>query len=338
MVKKCAIFSLMILIAFVERSEGVTARSDNAPKPLSASYTFKYTVILPAQEVNGKSFKLWVPYPAETEVQKVNKIFWSSREGKEASLIFKVTQEKKFGNKMVYVTGKTIQKPLEISFEYEVKRLEARSGYKRGGEAHAKYFSPSLFKGPDKLVPLFPEIREIAANESKSFKNTSQKIRALYDYVVRSMSYDKTGEGWGRGDAIWACSNKRGNCTDFHSLFIALNRSEGIPARFEIGFPIPTDKSEGEISGYHCWAEAYAKDVGWIPVDTTEAKKTGKPDEYFGKLPPNRIEFSRGRDIVLNPPQRGDKLNYFIYPYAEIGLESKQLQSKFYFKKISDSL
>src|SRR5437667_7992077 len=71
------------------------------------------------------------------------------------------------------------------------------------------------------------------------------------------MRYDKSGEGWGRGDALWACTSKRGNCTDFHSLFIGMMRSSGIPVRFEIGFPLPENKTEGDIAGYHCWAEFY---------------------------------------------------------------------------------
>jgi transglutaminase-like putative cysteine protease len=44
------------------------------------------------------------------------------------------------------------------------------------------------------------------------------------------MRYDKTGTGWGRGDVLYACDAKKGNCTDFHSLFIAMARSQGIPA------------------------------------------------------------------------------------------------------------
>ncbi len=31
----------------------------------------------------------------------------------------------------------------------------------------------------------------------------------------------------------------------------------------------------------------------------------------------NRVQFTVGRDIRLDPPQRGDPLNYFIYPYGE---------------------
>lgn len=68
------------------------------------------------------------------------------------------------------------------------------------------------------------------------------KALHIYDYVHATMRDNKTGEGWGRGDAVWACTSKRGNCTDFHSLFIGMMRSSGIPARFEIGFHYPIRK------------------------------------------------------------------------------------------------
>ena len=35
-------------------------------------------------------------------------------------------------------------------------------------------------------------------------------------------------------------------------------------------------------------------------------------------LDPNRVMFSLGRDIRLNPPQSAEPLNYFVYPYVEI--------------------
>jgi hypothetical protein len=39
---------------------------------------------------------------------------------------------------------------------------------------------------------------------------------------------------------------------------------------------------------------------------------------YFGAIDENRIAFGTGRDIVLNPKQKAGRLNYFMYPYAEI--------------------
>jgi transglutaminase-like putative cysteine protease len=119
---------------------------------------------------------------------------------------------------------------------------------------------------------------------------------------------------------LYACNAKKGNCTDFHSLFISMARSQGIPARFEIGFPLPADKTSGEIAGYHCWAEFFDPQNGWVPVDISEAwKHPEKKDYFFGGHDANRIQFSVGRDLKLNPAQQGEPLNYFVYPYVEVG-------------------
>jgi hypothetical protein len=108
---------------------------------------------------------------------------------------------------------------------------------------------------PDRLVPLDDTIRKLALQVTEGKKTDLEKARAIYDYVEKTMAYDKSGTGWGNGDIYWACDAKRGNCTDFHALFIGLNRAVGIPAKFEIGFPIPGDRGQGEIGGYHCWAD-----------------------------------------------------------------------------------
>jgi len=85
-------------------------------------------------------------------------------------------------------------------------------------------------------------IARLAREQTKGLDRRLDKARAIYDYVPSIMRYDKTGEGWGRGDAIYACNVKKGNCTDFHALFIGMARAAGIPARFEIGFPLPRDR------------------------------------------------------------------------------------------------
>ena len=60
-------------------------------------------------------------------------------------------------------------------------------------------------------------------------------------------------------------------------------------------------------------------DDGWVPVDTSEASlHPEKRDYFFGAVDPHRVLFTVGRDIRLEPPQAGDRLNYFIYPYVEV--------------------
>jgi len=141
--------------------------------------------------------------------------------------------------------------------------------------------------------------------------------RATYDYVVDTMEYKKVGTGWGNGDTYWACSERYGNCTDFHALFNSLARARGIPARFSIGFPIPQDKQAGEVKGYHCWVDFYLPGIGWVPIDASEAKKHPEKRElFFGTHPPDRIQFTSGRDLELG--QGSAPLNYLIYPHIEV--------------------
>jgi hypothetical protein len=54
-------------------------------------------------------------------------------------------------------------------------------------------------------------------------------------------------------------------------------------------------------------------------VDVSEADKQPSLEDYFfGAHDPNRVKFTTGRDIVLEPAQQGEPLNYFIYPYVEV--------------------
>ncbi|MFB6375054.1 MAG: transglutaminase-like domain-containing protein, partial [Bradymonadaceae bacterium] len=99
----------------------------------------------------------------------------------------------------------------------------------------------------------------------------------------------------------------------------SLARYRNIPARFEIGFPIPTDRDSGKIGGYHCWLDFYLPGVGWTPIDASEAKKHPKYKEmFFGTHPADRIQFSVGRDLQLGDAHDSDPLNYFIYPMVEV--------------------
>ena len=156
------------------------------------------------------------------------------------------------------------------------------------------------------MVPLSGPVKELALEATRGLTADSEKARAIYDKVTGMMRYDKSGTGWGRGDAIFACDAKRGNCTDFHALIIGMARSVGIPARFAIGLPLPETRGAGEITGYHCWAELYVRKRGWVPVDGSEAAKTpSKRDYFFGHHDENRLELSRGRHLILEPAQHG---------------------------------
>jgi transglutaminase-like putative cysteine protease len=285
------------------------------PWTQTARYEFEYRVDLTALP-DGSEKRLWIPAPADAASQSLLSIEiespWPHRVNTDA-----------YGNRIIFVERSgELDAPdtsSELVARFVVERrpssgVSAAAATARPGEP----LDPARYLGAQRKIPLEGLIADIASNESRGLESDSEKIRAFYDYVIRNMTYAKHGEGWGNGDAVWACTSKYGNCTDFHSLFIGMARSQKIPARFLIGFPIPAGEVANEIPGYHCWAEVYQDDRGWFPIDASEAKKSSRIEAYFGKLPSDRIEFTVGRDLTLTPPQSGEPVNFFIYPYAEV--------------------
>jgi transglutaminase-like putative cysteine protease len=226
-------------------------------------------------------------------------------------------RESKYDNHILYFeTAGNAGGPIESSTVYEIVRSEARGAVPaimNDDELAA------LFLQPDALVPI--DGTPLTLLEGKDLPMDQLLLgRMLYDLVNSHMRYSKEGAGWGLGDVVWACTSGYGNCSDFHSLFISLSRSQGVPAKFEIGFPLPPERGKGEIAGYHCWAWFKPRGYDWTPVDISEANKNPQLREYyFGNLTENRVTFSVGRDLVLVPPQAGPPLNFFVTPYVEVG-------------------
>jgi transglutaminase-like putative cysteine protease len=187
---------------------------------------------------------------------------------------------------------------------------------------------------PDRLVPINGNIAKWANEVAGAQPTQTEKARAIYEHIIATVKYDKSGKGWGRGDIYYACDARRGNCTDFHAIFIGYSRALGIPARFAIGLPLPPGKTSGEIAGYHCWAEFWSPESGWTAIDASEAAKDpARRNYFFGAHDEHRVEFTQGRDLNLIPRQQGEPLNYFIYPYAEQnGQPFPGLQTKITFR------
>jgi transglutaminase-like putative cysteine protease len=277
-------------------------------------FTFHYAFSV-RNVAPGQRLEVWFPLAKSDRFQQVRVVAIKS------DLPLKRTREPRFGNAIFYATTPKATKP-EYAFDvtYVVTRKERRT-LGSGRNTPVITATPAvqeMYLQPDTLVPVTGRLATIGAEQVQRHTGLD-RARALYDYTFTTMRYDKSGTGWGRGDAEWACDSKRGNCTDFHSLFMSMARSQGIPARFEIGFPLPADRKSGDIPGYHCWAEFYDPQNGWVPIDISEAwKHPEKKDYFFGAHDVNRVQFSLGRDVLLSPRQKGEPLNYFVYPYVEI--------------------
>jgi hypothetical protein len=318
MYRKIIIAVFMILVVY---------SSARALEPKTREFEFNYSFTVNSIPEGSKEVSIWVPIPQNTDYQEISDI------NIDAKAEFDMNTGKAYKNKMMYAKVLTTDAgaiPVNISFK--VRRAEMLGKLaKKGGAPDEE--DMSIYLGASSLVTLSDRVKKISAGITKGGIKTIDKARAIYEYVFDKMEYDKSGEGWGRGDTEYACDVSKGNCTDFHSLFISLARAAGIPARFKIGFPVP---ASGNVGGYHCWAEFYDDVYGWVPVDISEAKKNPQRKNYFyGNICENRVEFTMERDILLNPPQAGEKLNFFVYPYVEIdGILHSMIDKKFSIKNL----
>jgi transglutaminase-like putative cysteine protease len=317
----------------------ISLSSVAAPAPRERKFEFEYTATVKDIPSGAKRIEIWIPVPHDDPFQKITGMEINSPYPYEI-------HASQYGNRVLHVS---LSNPQQTNFTVTMRFNVVRREHVQTRLQEASYHAPdekldadaAQWLRPDRLVPLDDKIRGWAREvvEAAGAKTDLEKARAIYDHVVSTVKYDKTGQGWGRGDIYYACDARRGNCTDFHAIFIGYCRAVGIPARFAVGFPLPADRGQGAVSGYHCWAEFYLRGVGWVPIDASEAAKNPAKREYFfGAHDENRVEFTRGRDLILNPKQRGEPLNYFVYPYAEVdGKAFAGVEKSFYYRDIAQT-
>ena len=331
---RVAVVGLALLLL---AAASIAYRNQKPPALVERRFEFTYVARVPELPRQAKTLRLWIPLPRADEYQSVSDLSFDS------PLPLSRHREPEYGNEYLYLEAdrSTLGTPFEVRLRFSALRREHRVELSNlwTRVAAAGNGDPRLlarFLARDRLVPIDGLIARLAEQTIRGRETPLEKARAVYDYVISTMRYDKSGTGWGRGDALYACDVRRGNCTDFHALFIGMMRAAGIPARFEIGFSLPPERAAGEIGGYHCWAEFYLEPYGWIPVDASEAwKHPEKRDYFFGAHDADRVLFTLGRDIRLNPTPAGEPLNYFIYPYAEVdGKELKGIESHFTFRDL----
>ncbi len=104
-----------------------------------------------------------------------------------------------------------------------------------------------------------PRVVTKAKELTQEYETDREKVKRIFQFV-EGMEYEYNGE---EHPASWMLTHKKGDCTEFTYLFIALCEAVGIEARPVWGW-LPTKRST--VS--HLWAEVY---LGrWYAVDPTE--------------------------------------------------------------------
>ncbi len=104
------------------------------------------------------------------------------------------------------------------------------------------------------------------------------------------------------------------------------SQAKGQTARLWLPYPVSDRNqliSDMETTGDYSAIGVYTDRTYGTPILYAEWPKDAKTDAYrdyfWGNIDPYRVVVAHGRDVILNPPQKGAPLNTFGYPYAEVG-------------------
>lgn len=338
---KTALAAAIVFAAGVVRAQepsGSTAKSAT----FVARQEFKVTV-----PGGAKKVRAWFTMPQEDPAQAVKdfKI--------ECPLPTKIVKDSA-GNTSVYVevTDPTV-KDFTLVETFTITRQEIRNKLdpaKTSPLSDAERTAMSAELASNTHVIINDEIRKLAKEIAGEEKNPVTAARKIYDWVLKNIDYWVKDPDHKKaspvGSSEYCLTSKTGNCTDFHSLWAALARAQGIPTRIVYGsfFKAELDGKDKDQS-YHCWPEFYVPGAGWVPHDvavadifvgdfelnktneekvrltTADGYKAGDPakvDYYFGSIDERRVTWSRGRDLALTPKQDGGPVNALAKAYVEI--------------------
>lgn len=346
--------------------------NDVDPKTVGPAATFdakhQLTVKLPD---GAKKARVWFAMPSHDEsYQTVSDVKTEAS----VAVPWKIVTDNR-GNRQMYAeVDAAVAKEVVFTQTFRVTRHEIN--FNATPEATRPLTADELASMAEYLAPnanvviddrIMTLSKEIVGDE----KNPVAAARKIYDWVLQNIEYwvkdPANKKASPVGSTNYCLDQKCGNCTDFHSLWTSLARAAGIPTRMKYGsfFKKELDGADADQS-YHCWPEFYAPNLGWVPHDvavadifvgdfqsandndaklvrlTTAAGYSGKDERmvnwYFGNIDNRRVNWSTGRDLMLDPKQDQGPVNALPKAYVEvdgqIGKEKEAWTRKLTYKEV----
>jgi len=276
----------------------------------------------------NKEVDLWIPYPVSSMEQDISEIQVTGDFSESA-----IYTDNMYQTPILYAKWKKTAQSRRLQLIFKAVRQEVIKRDLPKEEAAWNKNDFAKWLKPTSLGPVDGPVGELATKIIKGKNTTLEKAKAIYNWVCENMYRDAKTVGCGKGDVCLLLQTPGGKCTDIHSVFVALCRAAGVPAREIFGVRLGKNDAQDISTWQHCWAEFYLPGYGWVPVDPADVRKMmlkknlalESPESsdlrhyFWGAWDAYRVELAKGRDLVLNPPQKDAPLNTFGYPYAEVG-------------------
>lgn len=186
-------------------------------------------------------------------------------------------------------------KPEELSFQLQAKYQVATTNAKLKIKNKISY----PFLVPAELVKYTQPSEKIDSGDSSVIEQANKLAEGeddLFKLVFKLASWTESNVHYDLSTltattsqkASWVLANKEGVCDEISTLFIAMARALGIPARFVTGIAYTESKQFAENWVPHGWAEVYFPGYGWVPYDVTFGE--------YGFIDPTHIELQESLD------------------------------------------
>ncbi|WP_438433869.1 transglutaminase-like domain-containing protein [Gorillibacterium sp. sgz500922] len=183
------------------------------------------------------------------------------------------------------LTGSGQAFPLQLgNGDYEVSLLEQADGTKyrlvKKDTVRVKLDdAQAVFLNSVQNVRWQPngQASKLAAELTQGAKTEEAKAKAIYSYIIKKIKYDNALAASVGTEYLpnpeQTLNTGKGICYDYASLYAAMLRSQGIPAKLVMG-------TSAYVKQYHAWNEVYLNGE-WVTVDTTV--DAGKSSASAGK-------------------------------------------------------
>jgi transglutaminase-like putative cysteine protease len=234
-----------------ERSDPVTHEVD-------------FSVVVTPPE-HCQMLKIWLPLPPSDVAQEV---FQSSFSAFPDHVDLKIAQEPVYGNRFAYFEFQQPRGAQMIRHRFKAKVWELRWEVNPQQVAAVEQW-PSAFE---------PYLKPHPVAEEEAFRATLQQFTqnggaaslGLFEamnWIDHNLTYDHAAASL-QADAQHAFTQRRGHCSDYHSLCATMGRALGYPTRVTYGLSLFPKNSPS-----HCKMEAFLPPYGWVSFDLSETQK-----------------------------------------------------------------
>ncbi|WP_024789908.1 transglutaminase domain-containing protein [Lebetimonas sp. JH292] len=331
---------------------GIVSAKDESYRRFKVEYYFNIKYDEP-----GFPARLWNPLPYNAPYQKVKFLRFGGNYND-----YDINNKNEYDANTFYAYWEKSAMPKILTMEMEIETKDRSVPLELIKEASKKNlpYPKEVLKylEPTAHIPTDGIVKEVAELITKGKKDRFEKVKAIYLWCTAHTFRNPKTIGCGKGEVGKMMQEQKkptaeyiykngwfgGKCTDLSSLFTALTRAAGIPAREVFGIRLGKshfDKALGksDSKGFanittwqHCRAEYYIPGAGWIPTDPADVTKLELVEKYPYNHPKvqklvkkylhswemNWVGFNHARDFILYPKPVQYPLNMFGYPYAEV--------------------